>query len=118
LANRLARDGGLRSGIIVAADSAISKNQTARQELLEETEKLTLPLGWIGPLTAGENSFASEQIPSGWGWLSKIFGLLISALAVSLGAPFWFDILSKFMNVRGTGKVPDTSQTQPTTTAK
>src|ERR1700722_14271779 len=68
LANRLARDGGLRSGIIVAADSAISKNQTARQELLAETEKLTLPLGWIGPLTGGENSFTSEQIPSGWGW--------------------------------------------------
>ena len=112
LANRLTRDAGLRAGIIVAADNAISKNQTARQALLDDSEKLNLPLGWIGPHeNGGENSFGSEQIPaSGWGWLSKIFGLLISALAVSLGAPFWFDTLSKFMNVRGAGKVPDTSQ--------
>lgn len=27
----------------------------------------------------------------------------MSAFAVSLGAPFWFDMLSKFMNVRGAG---------------
>jgi hypothetical protein len=27
-----------------------------------------------------------------------------------LGAPFWFDTLSSFMNVRGAGKVPSTSQ--------
>jgi hypothetical protein len=47
---------------------------------------------------------------SGWdfsGWLLfKIFGLLISAFAVSLGAPFWFDLLSKFVNIRGAGVPP------------
>ena len=113
LANRLARDTGLRAGIIVAADSALSKNQSARQELLAESEKLNLPLGWIGPhLNSEATSFGFEQIPTtGWDWLSKLFGLLISVLAVSLGAPFWFDTLSKFMNVRGAGKVPDTSET-------
>jgi hypothetical protein len=30
-------------------------------------------------------------------------------LAVSLGAPFWFDTLSRFMNVRSAGKPPDQS---------
>ncbi len=36
-------------------------------------------------------------------WLSKIVGLLISIFAVSLGAPFWFDVLQKFMKLRSAG---------------
>jgi hypothetical protein len=36
----------------------------------------------------------------------KVIGLFITAAAVSLGAPFWFDILSKIMSVRETGKLP------------
>ena len=34
-------------------------------------------------------------------------GLLLTALAVSLGAPFWFDLLNKVMTVRGAGRSPD-----------
>jgi hypothetical protein len=33
----------------------------------------------------------------------KMFGFLITALAISLGAPFWFDMLKKIMEMRGTG---------------
>lgn len=38
--------------------------------------------------------------------LAKILGLLISILAVSLGAPFWFDVLQRFMRVRQAGVSP------------
>jgi hypothetical protein len=34
-------------------------------------------------------------------WFTMIIGWLITALAISLGAPFWFDLLSKIMKVRG-----------------
>ncbi|HVO72833.1 MAG TPA: hypothetical protein VMT35_02320 [Ignavibacteriaceae bacterium] len=37
----------------------------------------------------------------------NIIGCLITALAISLGAPFWFDLLNKFVSLRGTGKKPD-----------
>lgn len=37
-------------------------------------------------------------------WLLKILGWLITALAISLGAPFWFDTLNKIMVVRSTVK--------------
>jgi hypothetical protein len=116
LANRLARDGALRAAIVAAADGATQKMsgdpstvQKARQQLLEESEKLNLPLGWIDPKVNGvEDPFEFERIPNNAGGFAlKVFGLLLSALAVSLGAPFWFDTLSKFMNVRGAGKVPD-----------
>ena len=34
------------------------------------------------------------------------FGLLITAVALTLGAPFWFDLLKKVANVRSAGKAP------------
>ena len=33
-------------------------------------------------------------------------GDLYAALAATLGAPFWFDLLSKFINIRGAGAPP------------
>lgn len=39
-----------------------------------------------------------------WGWGLKLLGMLITALAISLGAPFWFDLLNKMMIVRATVK--------------
>lgn len=41
-------------------------------------------------------------------WLAKTAGLLISIIAVSLGAPFWFDILQRFMQIRAAGQKPGT----------
>ncbi len=38
-----------------------------------------------------------------------IAGWAITAFAVSLGAPFWFDILNKFMVVRSTVKPAEKS---------
>jgi hypothetical protein len=40
------------------------------------------------------------------GWLRKILGMLMTGLAAAQGAPFWFDILKKIINVRGTGSNP------------
>lgn len=46
----------------------------------------------------------------------KILSFLILAFAVSLGAPFWFDLLNKIVKIRGTGKKEeigdDTSNTK------
>jgi hypothetical protein len=39
-------------------------------------------------------------------WLINIFGWLLTGIAVSLGAPFWFDTLNKFVNLRITGAKP------------
>ncbi len=37
---------------------------------------------------------------AGWTFL-KVLGLIWTGLALSLGAPFWFDLLQKFMDVPG-----------------
>jgi hypothetical protein len=40
------------------------------------------------------------------GWWGKIAGILFTALAAAQGAPFWFDILKKLVNVRSSGANP------------
>ncbi|WP_413171858.1 hypothetical protein [Anabaena azotica] len=40
---------------------------------------------------------------------SAVCGWMITTLAVFMGAPFWFDLLSKLVNVRATGNKPDNS---------
>jgi len=45
-----------------------------------------------------------------WLWAivpGHLLGWLLTAVAASLGAPFWFDTLNKFMNIRAAGTAPD-----------
>jgi len=37
----------------------------------------------------------------------KLLGIVLSAGAAAQGAPFWFDILKKLVNIRGSGANPD-----------
>ncbi len=65
---------------------------------LAELNQLGLPIGW-------QNCHDLRIYPhSTMGWAEKILGLLMTALATSVGAPFWFDILNKFMNFRASIK--------------
>ncbi|WP_343693876.1 hypothetical protein [Chitinophaga sp.] len=43
-----------------------------------------------------------------WHW-RKVLGFLITALAISLGAPFWFDLLNKFVSLRSAVKSVNSS---------
>ncbi|WP_045461908.1 hypothetical protein [Sporocytophaga myxococcoides] len=38
---------------------------------------------------------------------SNFWGLVITAIALSLGAPFWFDLLKKVVSIRGAGVKPE-----------
>ncbi len=45
--------------------------------------------------------------------LRILFGWLIAGIAISMGAPFWFDMLGKFVHVRNSGsKPPSTEENQ------
>lgn len=52
-------------------------------------------------------------LPIGWGqsgatpfWLWHITGILLTTIALAMGAPFWFDVLQKITNFRMTGDKP------------
>jgi hypothetical protein len=59
-----------------------------------------LPIGWPAALPTGG--------ASAWPWFiaTKLVGWAITGLALSLGAPFWFDLLGMLMNIRGAGPKP------------
>jgi hypothetical protein len=75
-----------------------------------ETNIRPLPIGWPDQ-DMKKRLRSAHGCSAAFLYLMKILGLLMSALAVSLGAPFWFDTLSKFMNVRGAGAKPKEQKT-------
>lgn len=77
-----------------------------------------IPLGWVYKQEPNqtEQDFQRDwrRVPStAGGWLMKLAGLLFTTFAISLGAPFWFDILNKFMVVRSTVKPDEKSAAEP-----
>lgn len=69
----------------------------------EERQLLGQLIGWRGVV---QNNTWKDWGERGLGWL-------LTVLALSMGAPFWFDLLNKFMNVRYAGKSPDESAKTP-----
>jgi hypothetical protein len=64
---------------------------------IDEFRGYALPIGWNISRDRDWGSWA------GFGFLSLV-GWFITASAVSLGAPFWFDMLNKIIVVRSTIK--------------
>lgn len=110
IANSLSRDATMRASIVAAAQETAkqplptgSESPVTRiEQLRKELQQLELPVGWSQ--VAGD----PRRLPAGLqGWVMKVLGLLFTAIAVSLGAPFWFDMLNKLVNLRSAGKQPE-----------
>jgi hypothetical protein len=71
------------------------------QKRIDEMSELQLPLGW-----------SMETLPKNANWFWKIVGLIFTSLAISLGAPFWFDLLNRITKLRLTGDVPKKSNAE------
>lgn len=97
-----------------ASDSSIS--DAREQRLQQGLKKLTAAGVLPGPEWNKWCPRASSQpppcTPRDWHWLlalSSLGGCFLTASAVSLGAPFWFDLLNKFVVVRSTVKPKEKS---------
>jgi hypothetical protein len=108
---RLATSKTLPAVISAAAEQYAKTNPGVNaQQTLETTlgtlDKLGLPIGWTGPGDGNQLQLASENPITAGERLLKThwIGWLITGLAVSFGAPFWFDVLNRFMTVRSTIK--------------
>ncbi len=94
------------------------------QKAIDRLGQLPLPLGWAdcfntlpcssttavwpGTPFVGATHWKETVISHGLGWLMTI-------LAISLGAPFWFDMLNKIITIRAAGKAPEEAPKQPKT---
>ena len=76
-----------------------SPQQRLNRQVLE-LQSFALPIGWTWD---GGDPRAITQRDAEI-WFERLFGWLLTGCAVSLGAPFWFDLLNKFSVVRSTVK--------------
>ncbi len=94
---------------------------------LKAAEGLGIPMGWpsapwnwgdpvldgeenpIAGLTVGDD----PRIPQGAGaWIYRLLGIAATGAAVAMGAPFWFNLLNKFVNFRAAGPKPKRTETE------
>jgi hypothetical protein len=107
IVKRLSYDSALRQALVAQAEKlAASPGQAGINDGLARLQATGLPLGW------GEDRVPADQRDVVW-YLTKVFGLLLTAGAASLGAPFWFDVLNKIITVRSAGKAPEESPKSP-----
>ena len=94
IAEKIWMDDALRSVLTEQASGLVENGATDEQLESHFSEALnSLPIGWRGGLPAG-----------GTEWLKSAVGWLITIAAISLGAPFWFDLLGKVAHLRGSGR--------------
>ncbi len=101
--------------------TAVSELQKTRQALgddierLRKLEQMGFPIGWSGPDEGFSDTVImsqwADQHPSYYAWFIftaalfvvvffKFIGLGATALAVSQGAPFWYELTNKLINLR------------------
>lgn len=87
--------------LISDTSQAAQYRQLLDNFVVNQIEKVPSPLG------LGWNDHLIPQDVKNW--LIKGLGWIITALAISLGAPFWFDLLKKLIQVRNAGTRPLTA---------
>jgi hypothetical protein len=120
LAQRLWKDDALRAAVVSQANTVVqagsadcaktSADETradAAAKCVEAVNEFGLPLGW---------SHATSPHKLFWDGLGKVLGLLVTTFALTLGAPFWFDLLGKVARLRGTGAPAKDVEGKPSST--
>jgi hypothetical protein len=113
-------------------DSAITLRKHQYNSWIEKINSYGLPIGWnLSEAAQPENSSVKKKNKNS-GWFQKVrkyfedvqnqenipgmpkrtlwtilLGWIIAAIAISFGAPFWFDILNRIINIRRTGIKPN-----------
>ncbi|GAB1542678.1 hypothetical protein NUACC21_53520 [Scytonema sp. NUACC21] len=125
--NRLSKDSALRS-IIVQNAEKLSNPNINNFSTVGDMKRLTndadniltavsLPIGWNSSNLSQQFHLKPQEqlVVSPLRVLRMVPGWVVSGLAISMGAPFWFDVLSKFMNVRNAGRRPRSSARKAST---
>lgn len=117
-----------RAAQLESIETGTGGNPQETYEVLNaQLQDLNLPVGWgitdnngagncalfpgdeqsFGiPVVLTSKCLSTPQPTNQTNILVKLVGIVITALAARLGAPFWFDVLKRAVNLRGTGANP------------
>lgn len=106
----LYNDPAYREQIVQMAAERIAKEEheagaDTPADLQKTLDKIRGELREVQPLV-GWSEEEYEYIGQNLGWrlVGKVIGLILTAVAVSLGAPFWFNVLQNLLQIRGSIK--------------
>lgn len=125
LARDLWQQSLLRTQIVKAADAFVTNHQNQLQTqtdinnqistlktTYQQLGQLQLPIGWeVEPKPSWGAAATAivatvQQEFATFGLLPKLTGWLLTCIALTFGAPFWFDVLRYLVNIRQAGIKP------------
>jgi hypothetical protein len=110
IVKELWNDQALRSAVVAQAGKKVQSTTPAEstsqevslQQIAQEIREInTPPIGW----SREAKDIRAWQSGLGAGAL-KVLGILLTAFAIVMGAPFWFDMLNNLINLRSSGNPP------------
>jgi hypothetical protein len=110
IAQYLAQDNARRNAVLAVAETMARDPTTQNADIQSRYANLAqlgLPIGWADSSPVPTWVMPVQCEGRCYWWYSivvPIFGWMITAFAITLGAPFWFDLLNKFMVIRSTVK--------------
>jgi hypothetical protein len=114
IAQELSTNSALRQALAAQAEAYAKKPDAGQTQQdssvaairasVKELNSLGVSLGWT------DDDWKTRDAAQR---LLKIAGLLLTGFAVSLGAPFWFDMLNKIVTIRTAGKSPEDKPKSP-----
>jgi hypothetical protein len=122
IAKDLWSDEALRSAVVTQATERVreGKSVNSPDSSASVVTAASVPIS-VQLRQVGEDIRAAQPLPFGWshepngalramfswpGGMFKFLGILVSSFAILMGAPFWFDMLNKIINLRISGNPP------------
>jgi hypothetical protein len=100
MAERMWKDDTVRAAVVAQAQATTKPGGETLDQAANNVDKVVkvgIPMGWTG-----------AAVPHGADGIAlSVAGWILTILAISLGAPFWFDTLSRLSRLRSSGK-PET----------
>lgn len=123
----IADNGTLRAALADMADSTVAVGTAPGEKpkpldlaaVQKQLLDIGFPMGWRGSLPVPQFCKASPPVPDCKVKFDALIGArtlvgwLVTAFAIMLGAPFWFDVLAKFVSIRSSGKPPAKEKEAP-----
>lgn len=128
VAQKLSIDPEARQEIIEQAYTYIEREEEHRSDSTQTRATVDSLEQQIRQLIDEELTMASTALGIGWAQAPPVnlkstawwkyagqsfLGWVVTAFAITLGAPFWFDLLKKVMNIRAAAKKPDEKRPAP-----
>jgi len=113
MAQDLWQNSATRQAVAAAAGNITSDTANDIKDVGTATDELAsfqLPVGWDVTKTDDDDTndglIAFLKHSTFWPGMFTVLGWVLTALLVMLGGPFWFDLLSRLVSLRGSGTKP------------